>query len=99
MIIALAILCGATTALAVFFGYRLYQWEKLLSRSRLKVWFKGKPAMTPRLLDLVEWSRLLQNDKAVNGQVIYKQGGTTLALTRAHKRVPKPRDKTIREGV
>lgn len=98
----LTILLLVTTAIAVslalFFGYRLYTWERALSRSRMKVYFKNRTAMTPRLLDLVIWSRELQKDKAVNGQMIYKQGGTTIALTRAHKRVPKPKDQVIKEN-
>lgn len=87
----------ASLALAGLFGYRLYQWERALSRSRVKVYFKNRTAMTPRILDFVLWSKQLQGDKAVNGQVIYKQGGTTIAITRAHKRVPKPKDKVVKE--
>lgn len=80
-----------------FFARRLYRWETLLSRARVKVYFKGKTAMTPRLLDLVLWADKLQKDKQVNGQVIFKQGGTTIALAKAHKRVPKAKQSTVKE--
>lgn len=91
------VIAGFTTVCALFFGYRLYRWEILLSRARVKVYFKGKPSMTPRLIDLVRWCDQLQGDKRVNGQVIFKQGGTTIALAKAHKRVPKPKDKVTKE--
>lgn len=97
MTIALTALAGFTTVCALFFGYRLYRWEVLLSRARIKVYFKGKPSMTPRLVDVVRWCDQLQADKRVNGQVIYKQGGTTIALAKAHKRVPKAKQKTVKE--
>lgn len=95
--IILLIAVAFTSVLAGFFSMRLYRWEVLLSRARVKVYFKNKSAMTPRLIDIVRWCDELQKDKQVNGQVIYKQGGTTIALAKAHKRVPKPKVKTTKE--
>lgn len=97
ILIILLIITAVSLIAAILFGYRLYRWEVLLSRARVKVYFKNRVAMTPRLIDILTWCNELQKDKALNGQVIYKQGGTTIALVKAHKRVPKPKDKVIKE--
>lgn len=72
-------------------AYQLYRWEQLLKRSRVQVRYKGKPKMTPRLLDWLVWAQRLDSDKAVSGQVIYSQGGTVIALMRP---LPKDHNKT-----
>lgn len=80
MVLATDIFAAVGWCAAIMFGVKLYRWERLLQLSRVAVSFKGKRAMTPRLIDWLVWAQRLQSDKKVNGQVIYKQGGTTIAL-------------------
>lgn len=83
----------------MLFARQLYRWERQLKRARVAVSFKGKRQMTPRLIDLLVWATRLEGDKKVNGQVIYKQGGTTIALLKPlPKEHGKTTTKTIREG-
>jgi hypothetical protein len=67
---------------AIIAGRQLYRWERFLRGTRVQVRFKGKAKMSPRLIDWLVWAQRLQGDKKVNGQVIYSQGGTTIALMR-----------------
>lgn len=71
---------------------QLYRWERQLTGARLRVSFKGRTQMTPRLIDWLRWANTLQGDKRVNGQVVYKQGGTTIAIV---KPLPRDHGKTV----
>jgi len=87
MLQAIGIGLGAAGWIVAFVGWRqLYRWERQLRGVRIQVTFKGKPKMNPRLIDWLRWGLTLQGDKRINGQVVYGQGGTTIALLK-----PQPR--------
>lgn len=84
--------------LAFLFSRQLYQWERQLRGARVKVYFKGRVAMSPRLIDWLHWANTLHGDRKVNGQVVYKQGGTTIAITKPDPRGHgKTTTKTVKE--
>lgn len=77
---------------------QLRRWERQLQGARVVIAYKGKNKMTPRLLDFLRWANQLDSDKALNGQVIYKLGGTTLAIIKpAPKDHGKAQTRTIKE--
>lgn len=78
--VALAVVTVCSLAFGLVAMRQLYRWERQLRGVRVQVTFKGRVTMTPRLLDWLKWGLTLEGDKQVNGQVIYKQGGTTIAL-------------------
>ena len=92
LFIAVVLVLAVPCAVGGICAHKLYQWEHLLQQSRVAVSFKGKRQMTPRLIDWLVWAQRLEGDKNVNGQVIYKQGGTTIALM---KPAPKDHGKTV----
>lgn len=96
--IALAVL-GVIGAIGGFLCARqLRRWERQLAGARVQVSFKGKALMTPRLLDWLTWCLSIEKDERVNGQVIYKQGGTTIALLKPRpKEHGKTKTRTIKE--
>lgn len=75
---------------------RLREWERHLYRTRITIHFKGRPQLSPRLIDWLLWARQLETDKRVNGQVLYKMGGTTIAL---RKLEAKDHGKTVTKTV
>ena len=95
----LTLIFSAITIVSLLIGsactYRLYKWERLLRRARIAVAFKGKTKINRPLLDWMTWCRSADKDKHATGQVIYKLGGTTIAvlepIARSHgKTVTKP---------
>lgn len=84
--VILGILCVAAVVVAALCARQLQRWERLLSGARIVIAFKGKNKLTPRLIDFVRWAESLDSDKRVNGQTIYKLGGTTIALIKPDPR-------------
>lgn len=96
IIICIIGLAGLTLGLAC--AWQLRRWERHLTGVRVQVSYKGKAKMTPRLIDWLKWALSLEGDKRINGQVVYAQGGTTIALMKpAPREHGKTTTKTVKE--
>jgi hypothetical protein len=82
-------------AVACFFGWKLRQWEYLLT-SRIAIAYKGKIKMSPQLIEWLQWSAAMTKDGKENARVVYKLGSTTVAIV-----VPRGKDhgKTVTKVV
>jgi hypothetical protein len=81
----------AGIAAAAFFGYKLRQWELLLSAT-VAIAYKGKIKMRPSLLEMLKWALAVSKSEKENARTFYKLGGTDIAIVQ-------PRDKTHGKAV
>lgn len=82
MLVIALIIIFALGVIAFVLGLRLYYWEKQLQGARIVIAYKGRTKMNPRLIDWLLWSKQLDSDHRVNGQVVYRNGGTTIAIVK-----------------
>lgn len=83
LIAALIVSNLAAFALACALAFRLYRWEKVLRFARITFYYKTRPVMSPRLIDVLQWALVMDRDTLVKGYAFFKRDKVTVALKRA----------------
>lgn len=86
MEVILALLAVAGWFAAIYLGVRLYRWERQLAGARVAVAYKQKVKMDAPLVDWLKWANMLRRDEQARGRVVYRMGGTSVAILK-----PRPR--------
>lgn len=69
---------------AVWFYYHLWKWGRDCQQATVVVAYKRKVVMSPTLVEVLLWSRKVPPGQG--GQVFYKGGNVTIAVTRRQQR-------------
>lgn len=69
-------------AYAVRFYIELRKWAHLIKYARIVVAYKGKVKLNAPLQEWALWIRMLEEDEASNGRVLYQLGATRIAILR-----------------
>lgn len=82
-----SIVCIAIGVLGVAFAVRFYielrRWAHHCKYARIAIAYKGKVKLHAPLTEWVAWVNMLDKDKDSQGRVIYRAGGTSVAITKA----------------
>lgn len=77
----------------IAFGARCYwelkKWARQCQGLRIAVSFKRRVVLQAPLVEWLLWGNLLDKDKDSNGRVVYKMGGTTIAIIKRSHKAPK----------
>ena len=81
-----AILIG-TTILSLLYGLRckleLRRWSNTIRHGRIAIARKGRVRLQAPLEEFALWTRQLDGDKESFGRVIYRDGNTSVAISKA----------------
>lgn len=67
---------------AVWFYVHLYRWARQCQGARIAIAYKGKVKTHAPITEWLAWVSMLDKDEQSNGRVLYKLGGTTVAITK-----------------
>lgn len=68
---------------AAWFYRELVKWNNWARRARIVVAYKRKTVLQAPMTEFVAWADMLDKDKDSQGRVIYRQGGTSIAIAKA----------------
>jgi len=60
----------------------LRKWARLCKYSRIAIAYKRRVQTQAPIVDWIKWVQLLNDDEASNGRLIYRNGGTSVVITR-----------------
>lgn len=73
--------------LGVLFGansyYQLWRWARDCQHARIAIAFKRKVVLQAPLVEWLLWARKARKDHGSRGRVVYRQAGTSVAVTQA----------------
>lgn len=69
----------------------LFKWARQCQRARIAVAYKEKVRLEGPLVEWLGWCNALDKDKESRGRVVYRMGGTSVAVIKGVKPVGKTR--------
>jgi hypothetical protein len=61
----------------------LWRWARQCQHARIAIAFKRRVQLQAPLVEWLQWINMLDNDKDSQGRVVYRNGGVTVAITKA----------------
>lgn len=80
----------------LFCGARLRRWERQLAGARIAVAYKTRVKLEAPLVEWLTWANMLDKDQQSRGRVVYRMGGTSVAILKPRRGHGKTQTKTVK---